>query len=311
MQAARSHSEDLAGITEAGAQAKACACRSREEDDVGFGGIFVLFYFLAVGLAFAGAGLIDLMLVPFRPLLPVKHYVDTIAVEAKKIGRDAAPLRVDHYDLAPPTGGDWYHITEREPAARYLFTVPESGADGARELFIRNPTARRPSAVRKLAGTKFADPPNGYASAPPKGRTEPAAFLRIDQVAAGDGELRPRLAGFIEGARAGPMPAGLLNAHQGRYQIARHDEALAAVGGLSCLRDEFVYLWMEDPGKKDTLSRRLEFTMACADPACPGQVISLVVRGKADSRGELERQGRAFFEGFRVDPARPPVCGAR
>jgi hypothetical protein len=274
------------------------------------GGIVILFYFMAVGVAYAGAGLLDLVLLPFRPLMPATYYVDSFVVDATKVRGHAAALHVGHYTIRPPAGGDWYRISEAQPAVRYLFTVPESGADGAWELFIRNPSARRSSVVRKLAGTRFGGQSADYVPQPPRGRTEPAAFVRIDRLPPGDGALQDRLASFIDHVRAGPPAYGLLSTNAGRYQVAGHESSFADIDGMPCLRDEFVYLWMDNPGGKGGLARRVEHTLACADPSCPGQVVSLVVRGKADAHGDLERQGRAFLDGLRVDKTVAPVCAA-
>jgi len=80
---------------------------------------------------------------------------------------------------------------------------------------------------------------------------------------------------------------------------------------MPCVRDEFLYLWMDNPTRKDRASRHLAFTLACADPACPDQAGSLVVRGKADSGGDVEWQARSFLASLRVDPAVTPVCAER
>jgi len=276
------------------------------------GGIIILLYYAFVGVLFAGAGLVDLLLLPFRPLMPTTYYVDTLAVTATRLA-SRAPVHAGHYLITPPSPGDWYRITALNAAAQPQGTGLESAPyRGARELFIRSPTARRPSAVRTLADSPIVgQPPNHVPGAPPRGRTEPAAYLEVNRLEAGDGDVRAGLARFIDVTRAGPAWSGPLSTHAGRYQVARHEQSFARVGGMPCLRDEFVYLWLEHPTRKSKVSRHLAFTLACADAACPGQVVSLVVRGKVDSGGDLERQARSFLDDLGVDPAVEPVCAAR
>ena len=257
----------------------------------------------------AGAALVDLVLLPFRPLLPTVYYVDTFKVTATRL-KSSTPVHVDHYVIQPPAGADWYRITKLEGAAQSPFMEPESGTYyGARELFIRNPTARRPSAARTLLDSRLSGGP--APSGPPRGRIEPAALVRVEQLEPGTAEVKTRLAAFVEASRTAPNGDGLLTDKPGLYQVERTAQSFIQVGNVPCLRDEFVYLWLDHPERRSTVSRHLAFTLACADPACPGQALSLVVRGKADSGGGLERQGRSFLEGLRVDPAVTPVCGVR
>jgi hypothetical protein len=277
------------------------------------GGIFVLLYFAAMGILFAGAGLVDLVLLPFRPLMATTYFVDTIAVDAKRLKGSSPSVHVGHYIIQPPTAGDWYRITALEGAAQSpTMDVPSAPYRGARELFIRNPTARRLSAVRALADSPISMPPEDHRpGAPPKGRIEPAALVRIERLEPREGDTRARLEALIEASRQGPASSGPLAASPGLYQVVRAGQTGVQVGTLTCVRDEFVYLWLDRPDFKGPVSRHLTFTLACADPACPGQVVSLVVRGKADSGGDLERQGRSFLDGFRTDAAVTPVCSAR
>jgi hypothetical protein len=277
----------------------------------GIGGILVLLYFAAVGILFAAAGLVDLVLLPFRPLMATTYFVDTIAVDAKRLKGSSPSVHVDHYIIQPPTAGDWYRITALEGAAQSpMMDHPSAPFRGARELFIRNPTARRPSAVRALWDSPIGGRPPSP-GAPPKGRIEPAALVRIERLEPREGDTRARLEALIEASRQGPASSGPLAASPGLYQVVRAGQTGVQVGSLTCVRDEFVYLWLDRPDFKGPVSRHLTFTLACADPACPGQVVSLVVRGKADSGGDLERQGRSFLDGFRADAAVTPVCSAR
>lgn len=273
----------------------------------GLGGVVILLYFAAIGVLAAGAGLIDLALLPFRPLMPVTYYVGTFPVEATRVQADA-PLRAGHYLFAPPAPGDWRRIaprggTEQSP------TMDAAGAPyrGARELFIRDPTARRPSALRKLGESPLSGSSDSTSPRVPHGRTEPAALLSVGVLEPGTEDLERRLDAFIAGTRAGANPATPLRESAGMYQEARHEQAMVQVSGMPCLRDELAYLWLE--GRH--VSRRVALTLACADPACPGRVVSLVVRGLDDGRDELVRQGRGFIDSFRVDPAATPVCQAR
>lgn len=274
------------------------------------GGILILFYFAVIGLLFAGAGLVDLVLLPFRPLMPTTYYVATFAVTATRLD-SRTPVRVGHYVIQPPAPGDWYRITTLGGAAQSPMMDLESAPyRGARELFVRNPTVRRPSAVRKLGDSRIALPPEGHVpGAPPQGRTEPAAFVRVDALEPAEGDVQGRLAAFIERTRTGPDPRSPLIANPGRYQVARAERTAIQIDGMPCLRDEFAYLWLDSPSRKGRVTKHLVFNLACADPACPGQVARLVVRGRADAGGNLERQGRSFLESFRVDPAIAPVCG--
>jgi hypothetical protein len=276
------------------------------------GGVLILLYIAAACVLFAGAGLVDLVLLPFRPLMPTTYYVEKLAVRATRLdGR--TPVRVGHYLIQPPAPGDWRRITALEGAAQSpVMDVAAAPYRGARELFVRDPTARRPSAVRKLADSPIMFPPEEHVpGAPPPGRVDPAAFVRVDRLEPAEGDVRDRLGGFVEETRAGPDPRIRLSASPGLYQVARSEQASLRIEGLQCVRDEFVYLWLDTPARRGSVSRHLALTLACADPACPGQVVMLAVRGKADSGGNLERQGRSFLESFRVDPAAAPVCAAR
>ena len=242
--------------------------------------------------------------------MPATYYVATFAVTATRLD-SRAPVRVGHYVIHPPAPGDWYRITTLEGAAQSPMVDQESAPyRGARELFVRNPTVRRPSAVRKLGDSRIALPLEGHVpGAPPQGRTEPAAFVRVDALEPAEGDVLGQLAALIERTRTGPDLRSPLTANPGRYQVARTERTVIQVDGMSCLRDEFAYLWLDSPSRKGRVTRRLDFTLACADPACPGQVARLVVRGKADADGNLERQGRSFLGSLRVDPAISPVCG--
>jgi hypothetical protein len=277
---------------------------------MGLGGVY-FFYYVGIGLLVVGAGLLDLVLLPFRPLMPATYYVDTFAVAATRAA-SRAPVHADHYVIDPPSAGDWYRITALTGALSPMMDLHSAPYRGARELFIRSPTAMRPSAFRKLADYRTRQSGNGHipgATAP--GRTEPAAFVRVDRLEAGTGDVQEGLASFIDAARTGPSLSGLLSNNPDRYQLARNEQSFIQVGGMPCVRDEFVYLWMDDPTRKDKASRHLAFTLACADPACPDQAVSLVARGKADAGGDLERQARSFLGGLRIDPAVAPVCAER
>jgi len=277
----------------------------------GLGGIILLVYYAAVGVLAAGAGLIDLVLLPFRPLMPTTYYVGTSAVEAARV-EAAAPLHAGHYVIGPPAPGDWRRISPRAGSEQSP-TMDAAGAPyrGARELFVRDPTARRPSAIRKLGESPLPGLSDSSSPNLPRGRTEPAALLRVDMLEPGTSDLETRLDAFIAATRAGADPAAPLRASAGLYQEARHEQSFVQVGGMSCLRDELVYLWLDAPANRKHVSRRVVLTLACADPSCPGQVVSLVVRGEDDGKGELVRQGRTFLESLRVDPAVTPACQAR
>lgn len=279
---------------------------------MGLGGILILLYFAGIGLLFAGAGLVDLVLLPFRPLMPATYYVESFAVTATR-HNSRTPIRVDHYVIQPPAPGDWYRIAVPTGAVQSpMMDLDSAPYRGARELFIRNPTSRRPSAVQKLADSRIVSPPEDHVpGAPPRGRTGPAAFVRVDRLDSADGDIHSRLGAFIEESRTGPDPRIRLSASPGLYQVARSERSFAESSGRSCVHDELVYLWLDNPSRRTGVSRHLAFTLACADSACPGQVVSLVVRGKVDSGGNLERQARSFLDGFRVDPAATPVCSAR
>ena len=277
---------------------------------MGLGGMY-FFYYVGLGLLVIGAGLLDLVLLPFRPLMPATYYVDTIAVAATRAAR-RTPVHAGHYVFDPPSAGDWYRITTLTGALSPMMNLESAPYRGARELFIRNPTAIRPSAFRKIADFRTRQSGKGNipgASAP--GRTEPAAFVRVDRLEPGTGDVQGGLASFIEATRTGPSLSGLLSNHPGRYQVARNEQAFIQAASMPCVRDEFVYLWMDDPARKGKTSTHLAFALACADPACPDQAVSLVVRGKADAGGDLERQARSFLAGLRIDPAVTPVCAGR
>lgn len=277
---------------------------------MGLGGMY-FFYYVGLGLLVVGAGLLNLVLLPFRPLMPATYYVDTFAVAATRAA-SRTPIHAGHYAVDPPSAGDWYRITALTGALSPMMNLESAPYRGARELLIRNPTAIRPSAFRKLADYRTRKSGNGHipgATAP--GRTEPAAFVRVERLEAGTGDVQAGLPSFIEATRTGPSLSGLLSDNPGRHHVTRHEQSFIQVGGMPCVRDEFVYLWMEDPTRKDKASTHLAFALACADPACPDQAVSLVVRGKADAGGDLERQARSFLASFRVDPAVTPVCAGR
>jgi hypothetical protein len=277
---------------------------------MGIGGLYV-FYYVGLGLLVVGAGLLDLVLLPFRPLMPATYYVDTFAVAATRAA-SRTPVHVDHYVINSPSAGDWCRITTLTGALSPMMNLQSAPYGGARELFIRSPTSMRPSAFRKLADYRTRQSANGHIpGATPPGRTEPAAIVRVDRLEAGTGDVRAGLASFIDATRTGPSRSGLLSSNPGRYQVARNEQSFIQVSGMPCVRDEFVYLWMDDPTRKDKASRNLASTLACADPACPDQAVSLVVRGKADAGGDLEREARSFLASLRVDPAVAPVCAAR
>jgi len=277
----------------------------------GLGGLITLVYFAAIGVLFAGAGLIDLTLLPFRPLMRTTYYVGTFPVEAIRV-KAATPLHAGHYVIAPPAPGDWRQIRPLNESSRSpMMDLATAPYRGARELFIRDPTARRPSAVRKLAESPLVSTSEDRAADLPSGRTEPAALLRVDVPEPGTADLEVWLDAFIAATRAGADPSTPLRASTTVYQEARHEQSFVHVGGMPCLRDELEYLWLEAPARRKTVSRRVALTLACADPACPGQVVSLVVRGRADDGGKFVRQGRAFLDSLRVDPAATPVCLTR
>ena len=185
---------------------------------MGLGGMYV-FYYVGLGLLVVGAGLLDLVLLPFRPLMPATYRVDTFAVAATRAAT-RTPVHVDHYVIDPPSAGDWYRITTLTGALSPMMNLQSAPYRGARELFIRSPTAMRPSAFRKIADLRTARSGNGHipgATAP--GRTEPAAFVRVDRLEAGTGGVQAGLASFIEATRTGPSLSGLLSNHPDRYQV--------------------------------------------------------------------------------------------
>lgn len=277
----------------------------------GLGGVIVLLYLAAIGVLAAGAGLVDLALLPFRPLMATRYYVGMFQVQAAR-AQAATFVRAGHYVLTPPAQGDWRRITPLNGSAQSpTMDVAEAPYRGARELFVRDPTARRPSALRKLGESRLVQDSHTPASNLPRGRTDPAALLRVDALEPDTADLRERLDAFVTAARAGPDPATPLRASGDRYRETRHEQSVADVGGMRCLRDEFAYVWLDDPPHSKRVSRHLALTLACADPACPGDVVSLVVRGKDDGKGLLVQQGRTFLDSFRVDPAVTPVCRPR
>jgi hypothetical protein len=125
-------------------------------------------------------------------------------------------------------------------------------------------------------------------------------------------DVRRELQRIVERTRAAPPGRGygVLSQAEGRYQVERSASSFAEQGGLTCVRDDFVFLWQDNVEKKTRPSRHLESTTICADPACPGQAVSLVVRAEGDDQTALQREVEAFLSGVAVEPATTPVCAA-
>jgi hypothetical protein len=266
---------------------------------------------LIIALAYAGAGLVDLVLLPFRPLMPKTYIVGTTVVRASRVDPGGQPLPIDHYLIQPPEGPDWYVIAPPDvppeaPHAGAPLGPKPAAFPGARMLFVRKPTTRKFLAVRGLSRA-FSVGPGG----PPRGRTDPAAFVRIEQLEPDAGGLRAQLVASIERGRTRPDGGGLPDTADSRYRLARSEQSFADVGGIPCVRDEFVLLSMDEPGAGHTVTRYLAFTVMCADPACPGQAVSLNVRATGNDTDVAEREVRTFLEGARVDRALTPACAAR
>jgi hypothetical protein len=265
--------------------------------------------FLFVVTAYCVAGLVDLALLPFRPLLPKTFYVGTAVVQAARVDPRARPTALGHYLIQAPTGADWYRITPPDVPSEAPQVGPGFGPKlalfrEARLLFVRKPTSHKPLALRGLDRALEPSP------APMRGRMEPAAFVRVDRLDPSTGNLQAQLSAVIERSRAAPNGSSLEDVEQGRYQAARAERSFTTIEGLPCVRDEFVFLYLDDPSHRSKASRHVAHAMVCADPACPGQAISLLLRATGSQTGAVEREAGAFLEGLRIDRTATPACAA-
>lgn len=241
---------------------------------------------LFILLAYAAAGLVDLLLLPFLPLMPQTFYVGTAKVAATRVEPVAAPVAIGHYQVQPPGSRDWFRI---EPPAQTMVDP------GAILLFVRKPTSRRPFLTVKLddAGRTV------------MGKTEPAAFVRIETLPGGD-DPRRQLKEACENRRT-LVSASM--SESGNYQVERESQAFLESGGVLCLRDDFVSLLRDDLQRKGGVSRHVELSMLCADPACPGRAIRLVFRTSGTGTDQAEREAQSFLTPAAIDAGSAPACG--
>ena len=139
---------------------------------MGLGGILILFYFAGMGLLFAGAGLVDLVLLP----VPAADAGDVLRRGVCRHGNQAqqpAPVRVGHYVIQPPAPGDWYRIAVLEGAAQSPMVDQESAPyRGAGSCSSGTPRSEGHLPSRSWPIPESCLPPEGHVpGAPPQGRT--------------------------------------------------------------------------------------------------------------------------------------------